>query len=373
VAIALAALLAFASLAIDVGMVWSARTQLQNAADSSALAGARNLIDSGGAVDAIATQAGAQSLASQNSALGVASISIDTSDIRLGQWDATARSFDPNVDLSNPSLVNAVDVLARMDAVSNGPVSALLSQFAGIDSYSIQASATAELGYAGRSLPGEVELPIAIDCCKIAGASCNEDYCGTVTSNPPNPCSLAAPQAGDSGPVSCLEFHSTSEQNACWTSFDGSSPSVNTADLRDLVESGAPQAVSAGDQFYVDNGDKTPVIGTIDDRFQGNGSFVGDAEGVDRYAPLDGIRDSWVLKLPVIECQSGINCAGGGTAGVVGFVCFELREVEVTPGKVIRGRFLCPSDPLYDECDSGDATSGGLNFGIRAEIPVLVR
>jgi Flp pilus assembly protein TadG len=373
VAVALAALLAFASLAIDVGMVWSARTQLQNAADSSALAGARNLIDSGGGVDATATIAGAQSLAGQNSALGVASISIDSSDIRLGQWDATTRNFDPNVDLSDPSLVNAVDVVARMDAMSNGPVSALLSQFAGIDSYSIQASATAELGYAGRSLPGEIELPIAIDCCKIAGASCNNDYCSTISSNPPNPCSLTAPQAGDSGPFSCLEFHSTNEQNACWTSFDGSSPSINTADLRDLVVSGAPRTVSAGDHYYVDNGDKTPVIGTIDDRFQGAGSFVGNAEGVDRYAPLDGIRDSWVLKLPVIECQSDTHCSGGDPAGVVGFVCFELREIVVTPEKVIRGRFLCPSDPLYNECDAGNATSGGLNFGVRAEIPVLVR
>jgi len=373
VALALGALLAFASLAIDVGMVWSARTQLQNAADSSALAGARDLIDPGGAVDAAATIASAQSLAGLNSALGVASISINSSDIRLGQWDATTRSFDPNVDLSDPSLVNAVDVLARMDEVSNGPITALLSQFAGIDSYSIQASATAELGYAGRSLPGEIELPIAIDCCKIAGASCSDDYCSTITSNPPNPCSLAVPQAGDSGPVSCLEFHSTSEQNACWTSFDGSSPSVNTADLRDLVASGAPEAVSVGDQYYVDNGDKTPVIGTINDRFQGTGSFVGNAEGIDRYAPFDGIRDSWVLKLPVIECQSATHCSGGETVGIVGFVCFELREIVVTPDKVIRGRFLCPSDPLYNECDAGNATSGGLNFGVRAEFPVLVR
>jgi Flp pilus assembly protein TadG len=373
VAVALTALLAFASLALDVGMVWSARNQLQNGADSAALAGARNLIDSGGAVDVVATQTGAQALAAENSALGVASISIDTSDIQLGQWNAISRTFNSSVDLSDPSVVNAVEVRARMDATSNGPVSAILSQFVGIDSYSLQATATAELGYAGSSLPGEVELPITIDCCQIAGASCSDDYCSTISSSPPNPCSLDAPQAGDTGPVSCLEFHSTNDQNACWTSFDGSSPSVNTADLRDLVETGAPSAISTNDSFYVDNGDKTPVIGTIDDRFQGNGAFVGEGEGVDRYSPFDGSRDSWVVKLPVIECQGGTHCSSGGTADIVGFVCFELREIVVTPDKVIRGRFLCPSDPLYNECDSGNATSGGLNFGVRAEIPVLVR
>jgi hypothetical protein len=79
------------------------------------------------------------------------------------------------------------------------------------------------------------------------------------------------------------------------------------------------------------------------------------------------------MKLPVIECQSESHCSGGDTATVMGFVCFELREIVVTPDKVIRGRFLCPSDPLYNECDAGNATSGGLNFGVRAEFPVLVR
>lgn len=373
VAIALAGLLAFGSLAIDAGMIWTARNQLQNAADSAALAGARELIDGAGAVDAASTRTAAQLVASQNSALSVASVQVESADIRLGNWNSTARTFDASVDLSDPSVVNSVDVLVRMDGVANGPISALLSRAAGIESYTIQASATAELGFAGRTLPGEVELPITIDCCKLAGPNCTDEYCSTITSNPPNPCALENPQSIDSGSVTCLEFHSNNEQNACWTSFDDSSPSVNTADLRDLVETGAPQPISVNDSFYVDNGDKTPVIGEIRDRFLGSGKYVGDAEGTDRYAPFDGVKDSWVTKFPVIECQTGDHCSGGGTADLVGFVCFEMREIVVTPDKVIKGRFLCPSDPLYSECDSGDATSGGLNFGVRAEIPVLVR
>ena len=55
-----------------------------------------------------------------------------------------------------------------------------------------------------------------------------------------------------------------------------------------------------------------------------------------------------------------------------GAVCVEIREVVVTPDKIIRARFLCPTDPLYDECDLGPTGSGGLNFGLRADIPVLV-
>lgn len=376
VAIAIAVLIAFGALAVDVGMVWSARTQLQNAADSAALAGARQLLNSSGAVDQSSTNAAAVGVASQNEALSAASISIDTADIELGFWDATSRSFDSSVDISDPAAVNAVDVVARMDAGSNGRLGAVLSRIVGVDGFAIQASATAELGFAGRVLPGEVDLPVAIDCCQLAGSDCTDDYCSTITNNPPNECPLEDPQDEDlnGGPaVSCLEFHNTNEQNACWIAFDDQSPSVNTADLRDLVETGVDQPVSVNDSFYVDNGDKTPVIGEIDDRMQGNGKYTGEAEGIDRYFPKDGKMDSWVVKLPVIECQSDDHCSGGDTAGIVGFVCFELREINVTPGKVMRGRFLCPSDPLYDECDAGDATTGGLNFGIRADIPVLVR
>jgi len=366
-------LLAFASLAIDVGMVWAARTQLQGAADGAALAGARKIIDSSGNVDQASTQAASQSIGAQNSAISASSIAIETSDIQLGHWDSTARSFDSSVDLSDPSVVNAVEVLARMDAVANGPVSAVLSRVIGIQSFDIQAIAIAELGYQGGAGPGEVDLPIAIDCCKIAGANCTDDYCATITANPPNACDLEDPQDTDTGQVTCLNFHNTADQNACWIAFDDSSPSVNTADLRDLVETGVQEPVSVSDSFYVDNGDKTPVIGEIDDRFQGTGGYVGDSQGTDRYPPFNGIKDSWVVKLPVIECQDEDHCAGGGTAQLVGFVCFELREINVTPGKVIRGRFLCPTDPLYDECDAGGITGGGLNFGIRADIPVLVR
>jgi Flp pilus assembly protein TadG len=376
VAIALVGLLAFGAFAVDVGMVWSARTQLQGAADSAALAGARQLIDGTGAVDQGSTVASAQAVGALNEAITASSVSIAAADIDLGFWDSNARSFDPNVDLTDPSAVNAVDVVARLDAGINGPVTAVLSRVIGIDSFDIQANATAELGFAGSSLPGTIDLPIAIDCCQLAGADCQADYCSTIANNPPNPCSLEDPQDPDlnGGPgITCLEFHNTNDQNACWIAYDDQSPSVNTADLRDLVETGVDQEVSVDDSFYVDNGDKTPVIGEIDDKFQGTGSYTADGpSGTDRYAPIDGVMDSWVVKLPVIECQSDDHCAGGDTADLVGFVCFELREINVTPGKVIRGRFLCPTDPLFDECDLGGGT-GGLDFGIRADIPKLVR
>jgi hypothetical protein len=75
----------------------------------------------------------------------------------------------------------------------------------------------------------------------------------------------------------------------------------------------------------------------------------------------------------VVECQTGIYCSNGSETEIVGFVCFEVREVETVPGKIIRGRFLCPTEPLFEaECDITTG-SGGDDFGIRADIPVLVQ
>jgi uncharacterized membrane protein len=70
VLVALVALLAIASLAIDGGMLWAARTQMQNAADGAALAAGRNLIDADApAVTLAAAEAAAVSTASQNLAV----------------------------------------------------------------------------------------------------------------------------------------------------------------------------------------------------------------------------------------------------------------------------------------------------------------
>ena len=47
--------------------------------------------------------------------------------------------------------------------------------------------------------------------------------------------------------------------------------------------------------------------------------------------PAKGVGGSWIVKLPVIECQTDDQCAGGDPAKLVGFVCFEIREVAPAP------------------------------------------
>jgi Flp pilus assembly protein TadG len=374
VLVALVALIAMSSLAIDVGVLWAARTQLQNAADAAALAGAMNLIDKAGpTVTADAATTAAVQVCGQNGAVGNASLALPTSDVVIGNWDIDASTFDPNVSLTDPAAVTAVNVDTRLDSVANGPVPAFFSRVLGRQTFDVAAMATAYLGFAGRLGPGQIDLPIAIDCCKLRGNNCSEDYCTTITTHPPNPCDLTAPQDDGVTTVSCLEFDPTNDQNACWTQLSESDPSTNSNDLRHIVEDGNPGDLSNIMSIFLDNGSKAAVVHELANAFYGDGSYSSQPRGVDRYYPKDGVSDSWVQGITVVECQEEMHCATGSTARIVGFVCIEIREIELSPLNLIRGRFLCPDDPLFRECDIGRTGTGGLDFGIRADIPVLVR
>jgi len=375
VLVALVALIAAGALAIDVGLVWAARTQLQNATDAAALAGGANLIDKTGpsvtlseAETAVLDQAGLNP-----SVAAPGGVVVENADITYGHWDLDTRTFDSSVDLSDPKAVNAVDVVTRSTGVANSPVPAFMARILGRDSFGVTARATSYLGFAGRLGPGKLDLPIAVDCCKLRGADCKQDYCETID-DPPNPCPLTetVPASQGAATVSCLEFHNSADQNACWTVYDGEDSSVAASRVRDIVETGYQAEVDGLFPIFVDNGDKTSAVGEVKDRMQGKGHY-GEPAGSDRYPPFDGVSDSWVVGLPVIECQTEDHCTSGTVAEMVGFVCFEIREVLVSPEKIIKGRFLCPSDPLFAECPIGPTGSGGDDFGIRADFPVLVR
>jgi Flp pilus assembly protein TadG len=377
VVVALIALLAGASLAVDIGLLLASRTQLQNAVDAAALAGAANLIDTTDPSNVLVTVASAKTAAldqaSQNETVSTSSVVVLNQDVAIGGWDLGTRTFNSGVDLSDPEAVTAVQVTAHLDGTANTAVPALLSRVLGRNTFNVSSAATAYVGWAAND--GKVELPIAIDCCKLKGASCESDYCETVTNNPPNPCSLEDPQDGDTSDVSCLQWSTTEQQTACWTTFDSDSSSVNANAANSIVENGTTFEVNVGEKFYMDSGDKTSVIMEIADRFYGEGSHSGSGAGVDYYPPFHDPpqADSWVVKLPVIECQTDDHCAGGDPAKLVGFVCFEVREVVSAPDKIIRGRFLCADDERTADCLESGTGSGGLPLGIRAEIPVLVQ
>jgi hypothetical protein len=255
---------------------------------------------------------------------------------------------------TNAALVRAVRVRARRDGTANGPIDTILGKAMGVDSIPVNSEAVAYWGFAGGGGPGVADLPIAIDCCAVAGAACNQNYCETIADTIPNECPLSY-----GGTTSCLEFFSTPEQNACWTIFDGDHPAISTPDMKDIVDGGNPSDIDG--PIYLDNGTKTPVVRDIEAKFQELGS---DTDG-------DGIVDSWFVTLPVVECQNpGDQCASGNTQAIVGFLCMNIREVLVTPEKIIKGDFVCSTDP---RCDKPGFGPGGTLIGsYSSAFPVIV-
>lgn len=368
-ALALLALFAMLALATDPGRVWVERGQVQAATDSAALAGAGEILKQNGTlVDEAGARAAARTYGGQHNATDVR-LQFADADIEIGNFDVATDTFTPHPGSTDPTQVRAVRVVGRRDATLNGAVPTTFGRVLGVASVPVSTEAVGYRGFVGSFPPGSIELPIAIDCCAIAGGTCDQDFCATIQ-NPPNPCLLDHTDP-TSPMVTCLEFFATPDQNACWTAFDGQSPSVNTPDLQDIVANQNQQTVAL-DPVYVDNGTKTPIVDDIHERFYGLGAFSGNPSGQDTDG--DGIIDSWVTLLPVVECQNpGDLCAGGSTQQIVGAVCFDIRKVEPAPLKVIRGDFLCPTDPRFARCDTGGTGPGGDDFGVTAQVPVLVR
>jgi hypothetical protein len=109
-ALMMVVLLAFVSLAVDVGYLMTTRNELQNVADAAALAGAGEL---GKQLSEIADNdivAEAQRVALKNKA-AMQNFNLNENDIEIGKWDTKTHGFSP-VDLRN---ANAVRVTARID------------------------------------------------------------------------------------------------------------------------------------------------------------------------------------------------------------------------------------------------------------------
>ena len=300
VVVALMALLAAASLAVDVGLLLASRTQLQNAVDASAMAGAANLIDASDTANALVTTAAdaaaALDQASQNETASTNSVNVLNQDVVPGGWDLDTRTFNSGVDLSDPEQVTALQVTAHLDGTANTAVPAFLSRVLGRSTFSVSSEAIAYIGWVAND--SEVDFPIAIDCCKLKGSACESDYCDTITATPPNPCSLDTPQDEGANTVSCIQLSKTSEQNACWTLFEQDASSVNTSDMRKIVENGTDFEVRVGEHYYMDTGDKASVFAEIADRFYGNAPYA-EPSGEDHYAPINDPpqADSWTHPL----------------------------------------------------------------------------
>jgi hypothetical protein len=394
--VAMTAVIMAAALSIEGGLLWAARGQAQRTADATALAAAGRMFDRSQPFTPVFNagfmKSGGESVGQDPGNRAVYNgpfVDVNKSDIVAGHWTMGSSSgFVPNGTPVNAAQATVHLALNAGDQGGNHPMPALLSRLVGAADRPVTATAIAYLG--GGAGSGVSPLPIALDCCKMG--TCDPDttgsqqYCDAVDALPK--CPLANGQM-----VDCLDFNPTKGQNACWIDYDPTSSSLGSSDLEQIVQDGGVDVdqngmldqIHIGEQYYTDAGSKTAVTRDIRDKFQGVGSYTGNPAGKDRYQAdgspgQDGVVDSWVVALPVVDiqrpsCPDTNHCTGGERNTIVGFVCFEVRQVDVTPEKVIRGRFLCPTkpadQPLFADCDlTGDP--GGTNTSPPATIPKLV-
>jgi hypothetical protein len=371
VTLALIALFGFAAWSTETGQAWTARGQLQAASDSAALAGAGELLEpnSSQPADPGAAIAAAQAFGLENKSINVP-IAIPAADIETGRWDVATRTFTPLPGSTDPEQVRAVRLMGRRDDTANGPIPTVLGRIMGVDSIAVSTEAVGYIGFAGLMPPGTALLPIALDCCKISGATCDQSYCEYVAANPPNPCALTENPAKM---VSCLQFAATGDQNACWTELDSVSSSINTPGLEDIIQDGNPVA-AGGKPIYVDNGTKNAVLQEIANRFYDTGAYSGVPGGGEDTPGSPPGNDTWLVPLPIIECQNpGDGCAGGSAQKIVGVACLDIQEVEAGSVKRIKAEYVCPGDPRFDasKCSVGFGPGGDVPT-IDAQYPVLV-
>jgi uncharacterized membrane protein len=146
--VGLVAVLAFA---IDLGYLYSVRTELQRTADSAAIAAAWELIDQdgpAGSESATNLTTDANSAATQFAALNKVAAgtpALDGSDIEVGYMADPSNPNEPLVPTPSGKLPNAVKVRVQRTAAQNGQVPLFFAKAIGLDQTSLDAQATAAL------------------------------------------------------------------------------------------------------------------------------------------------------------------------------------------------------------------------------------
>ena len=310
-AVFLTAFIAFAGAAVDLGILYSARNQLQNTADAAALAGASTMVVSNAAGEAQANYAGAEAEAIEftqaNKMLGDPLIWQTGVDLfEAGLWDHDLDNFTSTGPTADPNDLTAARVTLTRD------VETFFARVVGIATVTLSADATAFLGWAGNTPAGEVDLPIALHQDAL-------DDCGQI-----------------------IRYNSNNTETASWTSFF--LPNANNPNISQYITGEEPcPALQVGDDITLNNGVIASLFETL------NGRYIQERDG----------NGEWRVLIPVVDDYSSTNGA------VVGFVHFVITEILGPPDKSLSGYMDCQAMIVPD------SNNGGADYGTRAGIPSL--
>ncbi len=325
----LTAMVGLMGAAVDMGALYTAKAQLQNAADAAALAAANTMLGTNAQNLAVA-QPGtalstAQAFSADNQALGV-NLPLKRplgSDFTIGYWDSSTGAFDPSrtgLGITNPDWLTGVQVKVRRDNSANTPIHTFFAGIVGLKQVELTAQSTAFLGFPGQVPSGVVDLPIAV----LSSAIGNGD--GPVDGQP-------------------IVFHSSGDQNGEWTTFF--TWPANNPNVDKYVDGTLPiPGLKVGDEINLTNGNlSNNTFQDLKDRFEAN-----------------AVNGQWQVTLPVI---GHVGC-GANQSAVVGFTTYVITDVQLAPQKRVDG-FIKTQTVVTD------SSTGGGNYGARAAFSSLVR
>jgi Flp pilus assembly protein TadG len=397
VAIILVSLIGFTALAVDVGHLYGVKNELHNAADAGSLAGAHELFDDDGNLTVAAAVAEAERITPLNST-GNVMVDVNNITVETGHWSFTSSQFTASENTTqvewqerpfseldlDPAFINAVRVVAqRPDTPS------FFARIFSLDEFFVSSEAVAYIGFAGTLHPEDLDQPIAI--CK---ESITDPLTGAYT------CNMG--RMLNSGNVQ------NTSNTGTWTNFTQPCDTANTQTMRPLIcADGNPNEVQFGEGIGATGGVQDTTLDDLVD------CWLAATEG----------KVPWSMTLPVVECPGNnvSNCAplvgavnvhilwiihkndphfddvpremtvSGDTPtnwscapGIDGFTCwksfvdqFNLQNVEGPPESdedyeemyQKKNIFFLPDCTVHEPVGK----TGGENFGILAEIPVLVK
>jgi Flp pilus assembly protein TadG len=347
VAVSLVGLLGIVALVIDLGFALVTRNQLQNIADSAALAGTRQLgrtyegltsaarlgyVLSGGdknAIFAMVREMGEKNVA------GGKPIGINTEDIVIGRWNPTTRHLTPT-DVTP----DAVRVLARRDERANSPLTMFFAGVVGTERLNVVAQATAALTGIKAVEAGELNAPFGI------GRAWFESH-GEFCDQP-------------------IQFSPTNSPEGCagWHTFFQAANARNLRRILDGLLDGtfvSPAATAGETQFNFLGGEIPPAFQRFQQLYEAKA--VCTTTGAPCSAgPCDGTC-AWPTFVGVYDAP---DCSSPNTAmTIVGFATTTIYEVE-RRNRIIQARVQC-------NVVQPNTRGGGAQFGTKGSIPGLVQ
>lgn len=247
VALLMVVFLGIAALALDVGYLYVVRTELQNAADAAALAGAGRLYPrsiTGAVISVVPPDWGAAEAAAdypQAPANRAGGVTLTDYEVRTGYWNLVSGTLKSPLSAQGPQDAPAVQVTVRRSGAENsGPVPLFFARALGIGTAGVSATATAVTACPGVAYPGAL-FPIAIRRSVADRASEFGSRSSTI-------------RIGS-------DYHYPADDAGQWTSFDVDANDVTY--IRDLIRNGNPNTVTNLDTIWIQPGTKNTIYNEV--------------------------------------------------------------------------------------------------------------